>query len=171
LQKGKFSFGPGYDYLSGNDASTPAGDNHRFDPLYGTPHKFWGYMDYYYVATGSPTGGLQDAYVKVKYQSNSFGVGVDAHNFQLAENIPDATDPNKSTIDKNLGYEFDIISSYNLNRFTTLELGYCFMLANNSTEYVKRSTMDQTKHRPEWAYLMINIRPDFFLTKTTPSNK
>jgi Alginate export len=166
FQKGNFSFGPGYDYLSGNDPSTPASQNHRFDPLYGTPHKFWGYMDYYYVATGSPVGGLQDAYFKVKYQSNLFGIGVDAHNFRLAENTANAADPDKINIDKNLGYEFDIISSYNLNKFTTVELGYCFMLANNSTEYIKRSTMDQAKHRPEWAYLMINIRPDFFFGKS-----
>ena len=166
FQKGKFSFGPGYDYLSGNDPSTPASEDHRFDPLYGTPHKFWGFMDYYFVATGSPVGGLQDAYFKIKYQSNRFGVGVDAHNFQLAENTVNAADPNKINIDKNLGYEFDIIPTYTLNKFTTLEMGYCFMLANNSTEYIKRSTMDQAKHRPEWAYLMINIRPDFFFGKS-----
>src|SRR5581483_10239358 len=72
FQKGKFSFGPGFDYLSGNDATTTASQDHKFDPLYGTPHKFWGYMDYYYVATGSPTGGLQDAYIKVKYQTARF---------------------------------------------------------------------------------------------------
>src|SRR5206468_7791079 len=33
LQKGKFSFGPGYDYLSGNTTTTAANENHRFDPL------------------------------------------------------------------------------------------------------------------------------------------
>jgi alginate export protein len=167
LQKGKFSFGPGYDYLSGNDPNTAATDNHRFDPLYGTPHKHWGYMDYYYVGTGSPVGGLQDAYFKVKYQSNLFSLSADAHNFRLAENIQNSLDPDKANIKKDLGYEFDFIANYALNKFTTLELGYSFMLANNSTEYVKRTppTMDQTNQRPTWAYLMINIRPDFFFTK------
>jgi hypothetical protein len=165
LQKGKFSFGPGFDYLSGNSASTEATENHRFDPLYGTPHKHWGFMDYYYVGTGSPVGGLQDAYFKVKYQTNAFFASVDAHNFRLAENTPNAADPDKINIDKNLGYEFDVTLNYNLNKFTNLEAGYAFMLANNSTEYVKRGTMDQAKHRPHWAYLMINIRPDFFFSK------
>ena len=165
LQKGKFSFGPGFDYLSGNDPSTAATDNHRFDPLYGTPHKHWGYMDFYYVGTGSPVGGLKDAYFKVKYQSNLFFVSVDAHNFSLAESTLNATDPAKASIDKNLGNEFDFIANYTLNKFTTFELGYAFMTANNSTEYVKKSTMNQTNHTPQWAYLMINIRPDFFFAK------
>ncbi|MBO9198806.1 MULTISPECIES: alginate export family protein [Niastella] len=162
LQKGKFSFGPGYDYLSGNNSTTTATETHRFDPLYGTPHKHWGYMDYYYVGTGSPVGGLQDAYFKIKYQAARFFVSLDAHNFMLAENVANAADPDKINIDKNLGYEFDLIANYSLNKFTTLELGYSYMKANNSTEYIKRATMDQARHNANWAYLMINIRPDFF---------
>jgi hypothetical protein len=164
FKHGKFSFGPGYDYLSGNTPTT--NDNHRFDPLYGTPHKHWGYMDYYYVGTGSPAGGLQNAYIKTKYQGSRYAVAVDLHHFRLAE---DMLDGNKNTIDKNLGYEMDVTGSYNLNRFTTLEAGYSLMLANNSTELVKRGTIDQAGHRPQWAYLMINIRPDFFFTKTSTS--
>jgi hypothetical protein len=162
LQKGRFSFGPGIDYLSGNDPDLPATENQRFDPLYGTPHKHWGYMDYYYVGTGSPVGGLLNPYFKLKYQANSFFVTVDAHNFRLAENMLDA---GKAPIDKNLGYEFDFVGNYTLNKFTTLELGYSFMKANNSTEFVKKGTTNQTDHNPQWAYLMINIRPDFFFAK------
>jgi hypothetical protein len=36
-QKGKISFTPGYDVLSGNDATTI--EDEKFDPLYGTPHR------------------------------------------------------------------------------------------------------------------------------------
>jgi hypothetical protein len=165
FQKGKFSFGSGFDYLSGNDAATPATANRRFDPLYGTPHKFWGYMDYYYVGTGSPVGGLQNAYFKTKYASSNFFITVDAHHFRLAQATVNAADPAKANIDKNLGYEFDVVANYTLNKFTTIEAGYAFMLANNSTEYVKKGTMNQTNHTPQWAYVMINIRPDFFFTK------
>jgi hypothetical protein len=156
LQQGNFSFGPGFDYLSG-------GDGQRFDPLYGTPHKHWGYMDYYYVGTGSPVGGLQNAYFKTKYQANRYFITLDAHYFRLAEDMMDAS--KGTSINKNLGYEFDLVGSYNLNKFTTLEAGYALMLANNSTEFVKRGTTGQAKHTPQWAYLMINIRPDFFFTK------
>jgi hypothetical protein len=53
--------------LSGNDAVAPSGKDNRFDPLYGTPHKFRGSMDYFYAGTGSPLGGLNNAYVKFRY--------------------------------------------------------------------------------------------------------
>src|SRR5688500_1139906 len=106
LQKGRFSFGPGIDYLSGNDPDLPATENQRFDPLYGTPHKHWGYMDYYYVGTGSPVGGLLNPYFKLKYQANNFFVTVDAHNFRLAERILDA---GKASVDKNLKDGRDVL--------------------------------------------------------------
>lgn len=165
FQKGKFSFGPGYDYLSGNSPETPATENHRFDPLYGTPHKFWGLMDYYYVGTGSPVGGLKNAYVKTKYAAKDFFVTLDVHNFSLAENMLNTTVSSKPALDKNLGYEFDLVFNYSLNKFTTIEAGYAYMAANNSTEFVKKGTMNQTDRTPQWAYLMINIRPDFFFSK------
>src|SRR5690606_4750302 len=38
----KFSFGAGIDITSGNNGADPSRRFQRFDPLYGTPHKFWG---------------------------------------------------------------------------------------------------------------------------------
>lgn len=165
LQSGKFSFGPGFDYLSGNDPNTPVTENHRFDPLYGTPHKHWGYMDYFYAGSGSALGGLKNLYFKTKFTTKDFFITLDAHKFDLAENMVNTFDPNKTTIDKHLGYEFDLVANYTLNKFTTLEAGYSFMSATNSMEYVKRGTMNSYDHSPTWAYLMINIKPDFFFTK------
>ena len=72
-QKGKISITPGYDVLSGNDATTA--EDEKFDPLYGTPHRHWGYMDYFYVGTGSPAGGLNNPYLKIKYTGNALTVG------------------------------------------------------------------------------------------------
>jgi hypothetical protein len=62
-----FSYTAGWDYVSGNDAFSSSATNHRFDPLYGTPHKFWGYMDYFYAGTGSAAGGLNNPFPKWKY--------------------------------------------------------------------------------------------------------
>ena len=165
LQKGKFSFGPGFDYLSGNDATSTSTKDNRFDPLYGTPHKFWGYMDYFYVGTGSAVGGLQNAYLKSKFTTKDLFITFDVHNFSLAKTTLNKAIAGSPAISKNLGYEFDLLGNYTLNKFTTLELGYSFMAATNSMEYVKKSTIDKTDHHPQWAYLMINIRPDFFYAK------
>ncbi len=168
IQKGLWSIGPGYEVLSGNNAtSIQAGQTSRFDPLYGTPHRHWGYMDFFYVATGSPVGGLQDAFLKAKYTGNRFAIGLDAHYFALANTtynkLPDAAPG--ATLDSKLGIEYDLIATYTLNKFTVLEAGYCIMNGTNSLEYTKNGTMNQRDKTATWAYLMINIRPDFFYTK------
>ncbi len=170
FQKGKFSFGPGWDYLSGNEAigsaATGATDN-RFDPLYGTPHKFWGYMDYFYVGTGSPVGGLNNLYFKTKFTAKDFFITLDYHHFALAKTqyLKGADGKTNTAFDKSLGSEVDFIANYNLNKFTTLEFGYCFLKATDALEYSKLGKVGTADKSPTWAYLMINIRPDFFFAK------
>ena len=166
-QKGKWSVGPGYDVLSGNDAVKPSGKNNRFDPLYGTPHRHWGYMDYFYVGTGSPVGGLKNAYVKGKYTGNTLSFGVDYHLFSLHKDMKKA---DGTVIDKKLGSEIDLLLNYNMNKFTTIELGYSMMYAKKSMPFAKgQATTDAVantyRKKGSWFYAMINIRPDFFFSK------
>lgn len=168
FQRGLFSVGPGYEVLSGNDATTSqAGEASRFDPLYGTPHRHWGLMDYFYVGTGSPAGGLKDAFLKVKHAGARLTTTFDIHYFALAaptfNKLPDA--PTNARVDAKLGIEYDLVASYALNKFTTLEGGYAIMSGTNSLEYTKLGTMDQRSKTGTWAYLMINIRPDFLYAK------
>ena len=56
----QWSVSLGYDYLSGSDGK---GDKFKaFDPLYGTHHKFYGAMDYFYASAWQGVApGLQDA--------------------------------------------------------------------------------------------------------------
>ncbi len=176
FQKGNFSFGPGWDYLSGNNAtgggSTAAftdatTTDNRFDPLYGTPHKFWGYMDYFYVGTGAPMQGLNNIYFRTKYGANTLSIALDYHYFATvkSQNTRSTDAQPNTTLDSYLGSEIDLIVNYNLNKFTNLEFGYSFMKATNSLEYNKLNSFDKADKSPTWAYLMVNIRPDFFFTK------
>ena len=167
FQSGKFTFGPGFDYLSGDKSSTAPTASHRFDPLYNTPHKFWGYLDYFYVATGSPIGGLQNAFFKTKFTGTRFSLACDIHHFALAETVLNKKLPNQPAIKNNLGNELDIVASYTLNKFTLLEAGYSFMAATNSLEYIKKETVGLYNQNPQWAYLSINIRPDFLFGKSS----
>ncbi|WP_234737184.1 alginate export family protein [Tellurirhabdus bombi] len=165
FQKGFLSVSPGYELLSGNNATTlKGGETSRFDPLYGTPHKHWGYMDYFYVGTGSPAGGLKDAFLKFKYTGKRLTTALDVHYFALAaptlNKMPDA--PVGAKLPSSLGVEYDLTATYSLNKFTTLEAGYALMNGTNSLEYTKQGTMNQKEKRGTWGYLMINIRPDFF---------
>lgn len=166
-QKGKWSFTPGYDVLSGNDAVNPSGKNNRFDPLYGTPHRHWGYMDYFYVGTGSPAGGLNNPYFKVKFTASTFSAGVDYHNFSLNKDMRRA---DGTAIGKQLGNEVDLLLNYQLNKFTGLELGYSIMSASKNMPFAKGqattdAVADTYRKMGNWVYLMINIRPDFFFGK------
>ena len=143
----RLSYTLGWDVLSGNSTSTAT--DHRFDPLYGTPHKFWGYMDYFYAGSGSPTGGLSDAYAKLKYSAKAFNMGLDYHYFSLASG------------GKDLGSEFDLITSYNVNRFTNLEVGLCTMAATSNMVYAKNLTPGTAHMNGYWAYVQLNIQPTF----------
>lgn len=160
VTKKKLTYTLGWDYVSGNDAFSTSTTNHRFDPLYGTPHKFWGFMDYFYVGTGSPAGGLSDGIFKIKYGSKDkrFATGLDYHYFSLAKDMKDVSG---NAIDKYLGSEFDWISNYSLNKVTTVEFGFCAIAASKSMEYAKAITPGTSKLTGLWSYVMITIKPEF----------
>jgi hypothetical protein len=146
----------GWDVVSGNDAFSNSKTNHRFDPLYGTPHKFWGLMDYFYAGTGSPAGGLSDLYLKSKYvaKNKRFSSGLDLHYFALAADQK-AQDGQK--INPFLGIELDWVSTYVLNKFSQLEMGFSVMQASDSMESAKGFSPGTTQKQASWAYLQLNI--------------
>ena len=160
--KNKFTYTLGWDYLSGNNAFSTSKVNHRFDPLYGTPHKFWGFMDYFYVGTGSPTGGLSDPFAKIKYTSGNKRLSseLDYHHFSLANNQMDISG---NAIHKYLGSEFDLVTNYSLNKMTTLEYGFSLMAATKSMEYAKALSPGTSNLTGTWNYVMIIIKPEFLV--------
>ena len=117
-------------------------------------------MDYFYVATGSPTGGLSDPFAKVKYSGikKRLTAALDYHCFFLAKNQKDL---DNAPIKKYLGSEFDLVSSYVLNKITTLEWGFSVMAATKSMEYAKNITPNTAKQTATWSYLMISFKPEF----------
>jgi hypothetical protein len=164
-QKGKFSITPGYDVLSGNDATTT--EDEKFDPLYGTPHRHWGFMDYFYVGTGSPAGGLNNPYLKLKYTGNTLTVGLDYHNFSLNKDMKKG---DGTLVGKQLGNEVDLVLNYAMNKFTSIELGYSMMYATANMPFAKAqattdAAADTYRKTGSWLYAMLRFTPDFFYTK------
>lgn len=175
----KLSLGLGGDFLSGNNTTKSGEVNRRFDPLYGTPHKFWGYMDYFYVAdvygvqgnvTKNP--GLIDLYLRSKYKlKDNLLLSLDVHEFYAGNKVADETAPGR-TLDGRLGTEFDFILNYNFTKQIGIEAGYSLMLGTNTLDRLKRGgnqgAIAATANAPyinkrnngNWAYLMITIRPD-----------
>jgi len=68
-----FSIGAGVEYLSGNDLlDNERKEKNAFIPLYGTNHKFNGWMDHFYVGNwGAGFPGLIDIFVPLKYNKEN----------------------------------------------------------------------------------------------------
>jgi hypothetical protein len=167
-QRKQLGLTAGHDLLSGNDAVSVSGTNNRFDPLYGTPHKFWGYMDYFYAGTGSPAGGLRNTYLKTKFTGKRVSVSMDLHFFSLHRDMKKA---DGIVINKKLGTEIDWQFSYAMNRFTNIELGCSMMEATSSMPFAKAQAVSDTvaatfRKSANWLYMMIRFSPDLLYRKT-----
>ncbi|TDE17205.1 alginate export family protein [Dyadobacter psychrotolerans] len=150
-----FTVGPGFDYTSGTAAGSR--NNHSFDPLYGTPHKFWGQMDYFYAANGFGKGGLSDLFVTTTTKlSGKLSLQADLHRFSSATELRNTEGEKQSG---NLGSELDLITSYNLTKTISFQAGYCSYVSTNSLAQVK--AVKDPQKISSWAYLMINIKPEF----------
>jgi hypothetical protein len=148
----KFSSGPGVDFYSGGTHGTTS---KTFDPLYGTPHKFGGFMDYYYTANGFGKNGLVDYYLRNKYKaSDKFSLIADIHHFNSA-----ATITGYST--KNLGQEIDLVGSYALTKQIGFEGGYSHYFVTSLLTSPQIKNVTNAKSSANWAYVMINIKPEF----------
>lgn len=146
----------GEDYTSGNEpTNATTGKNRRFDPLYGTPHKHWGLMDYFYVADGFGVGGLSDFYVKGRWKPiDRFILTADFHQFASTNTIVGADRTPKNT--PSFGQEIDVVGQYVITKQIGLEGGYSIFNATDALAAVKGVTNAQKTNT--WAYLMVNLK-------------
>lgn len=153
------NIGPGIDYTSGNHSNNTSNTNRQFDPLYGTPHKFWGTMDYFYVADGFGKNGLVDYYLRTRYKaSNKLMLSLDAHQFTAANKV---TGGDGVALDRNFGTELDFAASYSLTKIINIEGGYSSFFATPTLASAEVKNVNNADLQANWAYLMINIKPDF----------
>jgi hypothetical protein len=153
------SIGPGIDLTSGNNTSQTGNTNRQFDPLYGTPHKFWGTMDYFYVADGFGKNGLVDYYLRTRYKANSkLLLSLDAHQFTASNKVMSG---DGVELDRNFGTELDLTASYSLTKLITIEGGYSSFFATPTLASSAVKNVGNADLQANWAYLMINIKPDF----------
>ncbi|WP_109300957.1 alginate export family protein [Aquimarina sp. AU474] len=154
---GKILYGLGVEFLSGTDQD---GDdkNKSFFPLYGTNHKFNGYMDYFYVGNHANNVGLNDLYAKVvfttgKKSSLLFKVHYFMANADLIGNA-----------DKYLGTEVDLVFKQQLIKNVKLNIGYSHMFASENMSLIKGGRPHDNINNWGWAQLIINpklFRADF----------
>ena len=144
------------DYYSGDNDGTKDGKVSTFKKLYGSNHSFNGYMEYWKT---NPTLGLLDYYgvATGKVGKNLTLEGT----FHVFNNEYKAT-----TYGKDLGSEFDLLATYKLNTWTTIQGGYCRYFANTNTRKALSVTASDIRN-PQWVYVMFTIKPTFLNTATT----
>jgi len=155
-----FALLAGTDFLTGNNMnSTENGVTNAFNPLYGTHHKFYGYMDYFYVGVPHSNVGLWDKYGGFKTSfSENFSIQLMAHAFNSAGDIYDmAANENLSSY---LGTELDLTFNWSLSEAFKINGGYSQMLATESMEIIK-GRGDQEKLQ-NWAWLMLTAKPRLY---------
>ncbi|MCB0806476.1 MAG: alginate export family protein [Bacteroidales bacterium] len=156
----KFSAGAGFEYLSGNSMKDPSKTDEAFKPLYGTNHKFNGWMDYFYVGSHMQSVGLLDFYVPLTFKADKFTATITPHFFQSAGELV-GKDENGALVgyDKNLGTEVDLSLGYAISPSATIKAGYSQMFATSSMELLKGGNSENTNN---WAWVMIDLTPTFF---------
>lgn len=151
----------GMDHLSGTSVNDTK--DKSFAPLYGTNHKFYGFMDYFYVGNfhgqASTSSGLNDVFVKTNWKlGKKTSLIGHLHYFSSPVTLVDPSD-NDREIEKYLGTEADLVLVWRPAKGFTVNLGYSQMFAGSSMEAIKTTPGDHTTLN-NWAWLMVNFSPD-----------
>lgn len=157
----------GADYLSGTQVDQE--QNHSFNPLYGTHHKFYGFMDYFYV--GNPHNqqaaahnhniGLVDIYLKsTVHAAKGTTVSAALHEFASPVSVLNPIDSTER-LSSRLGTEIDFVFSHALSEEVKIQAGYSHMFGTSSLEAIKGGSSSQISN---WIWLMLSFNP-LFLSK------
>lgn len=141
----------GADYLSGDDQPLDKKQT-NFKKLYGADHTFNGIMDYWDTPLEQ---GLLDFYGGFSPKiSQSLNADVAYHVFR--------TDRVLSNGGKKLGSELDLVLNCRLNTQSMLQAGWCWYFVNDNTLLAKKISAGTKINPPQWAYVMLTIRPTLF---------
>ena len=170
-----FTVGVGMEYLSGNDekANFDSGKGKEtekaFAPLYGTNHKFNGWMDYFYVGNHFGSVGLMDIYIPLKFKKDKISAMLIPHFFSTAgtlyrpekdENFNDL--PEMKEYSKGLGTEIDLVFGFAFSKSAVIKAGYSMMFASETMEVLKGTQKDKGN---TWGWVMLIFKPTFYQSK------
>lgn len=157
----------GIDLVSGSAATLESGKSNSFDPLYGTHHKFYGFMDYFYVGNPSAINGrnvgLTDPYFSLIYNANTKNnLLASVHYLSSPVDIYKNGDTTSPAMSKRLGTEIDLVYTLKLAQGVSINVGYSQLFATDSMQALKGGSLDLTQN---WAWTMITFKPGLFKTE------
>ncbi len=150
----KVGLGAGLEIISGNDADP--GETGAFFPLYGTNHKFNGFMDYFYVGNHANSIGLFDVHVSANFKlSDTSSLLVKALNFSGEQELASG--------EKSLGTEIDLVFKKKFKGYA-LVAGYSHLFPSDGMYELKGITEDLASDTQNWAWVMLVLKPKFLNT-------
>ncbi|MBP1676210.1 MAG: hypothetical protein H6Q20_769, partial [Bacteroidetes bacterium] len=69
-------------------------------------------------------------------------------------------------VGRDLGSELDLLVTYKINSWSTVQGGYCMYFDTKNTLVAKSISATADIRSPQWAYVMFTFKPTFF--KTAP---
>ena len=157
----------GYDYLSGDhieyvrEPGKLGLSEHRvfsgFQPVYGSHHKFYGMMDFFYVQTVKDTfsPGLQNLYAGASYSPiKGLNLRATYHYLAMATSL--------KYMSKTLGHDIDIEASYQVLKDARVSLGFSYMTGSEAMEDLKCVEADKNL---KWAWLSLVVSPHIISKK------
>lgn len=152
---GRVTLGIGAELISGNDAGT-TDKTEAFFPLYGTNHKFNGFMDYFYVGNHANSVGLTDIHASAQFAlGEKSSLSVKVLNFSGQRELPNG--------DTSLGTELDLVYAQSFNGFG-LALGYSQMFASDGMYALKAVAETTAAGSQNWAWVQLTVKPKFLNT-------
>ncbi len=145
-------YGLGFEMLSGTDRQSD-GINNSFFPLYGTNHKFNGFMDYFYVGNHANSVGLNDFYGKINFNTGKVNsLLLKAHYFITNASLRENTE-------NYLGTEVDAVFTHKFSKDISLNVGYSHMFPSKNMGILKGKNYQNTNN---WAWAQLTITPRIF---------
>ncbi len=147
--EGGEKLGVRYELLSGSESGSSG--NSSFLPLYGTNHKFNGFMDYFYVGNHQKSVGLSDLQLSGSVKTGKATLSADLHLFNSHKEV--AGDG------KYLGTELDLGLALPINNTVKFAAGYSQMFASDRLALLKNVAEKGSFHN--WAWVMLTFSPQF----------
>lgn len=151
----KVTLGLGTEQISGNQTET-TNKTEAFFPLYGTNHKFNGFMDYFYVGNHANSVGLIDTHVNANLDlGKQSSLMISLLNFSGAQALPSG--------EKALGTELDLVFSKKFKGYD-FNLGYSQLFAVDGMYELKGVSKANAAGSQNWIWTMLTIKPKFLDT-------
>ena len=164
---GQWTAKAGFDYLSGDDyvAVVDKGGlgmprhevNKGFNPVYGSHHKFYGAMEFFYLSTyvNGFTPGLQNAYIGATYSPLKKLILKATYHYL-------ATGTKLEGLNRTLGHELELEAGYAMAKDVRIAAGFSYMTGTETMERLKRASGDGSLR---WAWLTVLFTPRLFSAK------